>query len=125
MKRVDRIEMENGMEEEINADRRRFLGTAAMTLAAVPFGAIDAAAASTHPKTAAAIAGMPPASSTHLSALSTAMREATLATPAAPPVSDNEGPRVRRAHRGRLAVRLETVGRAIHATRTLIDTIVQ
>src|SRR3954471_671674 len=34
-------------------------------------------------------------------------------------------PRPLRAHRGRLAVPIETVGRAIHATRTLIDTIVQ
>ena len=62
MRRIDRIEMENGMEDKINGDRRRFLGTAAMTLAAVPFGAIDAAAASTHPKTAALIAGTPAAS---------------------------------------------------------------
>jgi pimeloyl-ACP methyl ester carboxylesterase len=50
--------MENGMEDTINGDRRRFLGTAAMTLAAVPFGAIDAAAASIHPNIAAPVAAV-------------------------------------------------------------------
>jgi pimeloyl-ACP methyl ester carboxylesterase len=54
--------MENGMEEKINVKRRRFLGTAAMTLAAVPFGAIDAATASTEPKTAAPLVGVSAAS---------------------------------------------------------------
>jgi pimeloyl-ACP methyl ester carboxylesterase len=54
----DRIELENGVEDKINGDRRRFLGTAAMTLAAVPFGAIDAATASTDPKTAAPLVGV-------------------------------------------------------------------
>jgi pimeloyl-ACP methyl ester carboxylesterase len=62
MRRVDQAEMENGMKDKINGDRRRFLGTAAMTLAAVPLGAIDPAAASTHPKTGTLIAGTPAAS---------------------------------------------------------------
>ena len=46
------------MEDTINGDRRRFLGTAAMTLAAVPFGAIDAAAASILPNIAAPVAAV-------------------------------------------------------------------
>src|SRR3954467_1528318 len=62
MRRVDRAEMENGMENKTNGDRRRFLGTAAMTIAAARLGAIDPATASTHPKTATLIAGTPAAS---------------------------------------------------------------
>ena len=33
----------NKMSEEINHDRRRFIGTAAMTVAAVPFGVVGCA----------------------------------------------------------------------------------
>ena len=56
MRSEDRIDMENRMQDKINGDRRRFLGTAAMTLAAVPLAAIDAAAASIDPKAAASVA---------------------------------------------------------------------
>jgi pimeloyl-ACP methyl ester carboxylesterase len=46
----------------VHGDRRRFLGTAAMSLAAVRFGVIGATAVSTHSNAAAPVAGMAAAS---------------------------------------------------------------
>lgn len=60
---------ERQMAEDISCDRRRFLGTAAMTMAAAQFGIIGAAKAQSSTTTPADLPTMKPGTNTSFGAL--------------------------------------------------------